>query len=1540
MAGREYLLSLCRRVSRSTVVVALVAVCLAGASVMSWRQAAAERMVNGAAASSTANAVNAGSLISLNGREFTQSDGTQGAVVGEFEGYFDGKTRSFSLQPKGSGEGRSGRLFSRSDPSGEVAQGSGFSFRVVRSALITTGDNPATVTGEVELTNNTSATLYNTRIVFTTFKITNASGADAGNLPGANGFAYFNDGQVAYNNKLSVSREYGDIAASAKSSRVWTFAVNNQPPSFFFAYKVIADLGVATESVAPAAVQVNGSTGTSVTINGRGFSGTPTVELLPSSGSPIAATGVTATATSITATVPAGTAAGIYSVRVTNPGGTAGGAGSSTIKGRLTVTDVPSAQNTLTGSIPGGAFATAGAYLISGNATLASSTPIAPGTVIYVANGATITLDVNGAIAANGGIPGVSATTPAQIVFTSQRSPGAALPGKGVWGGIDARTASTANITMRNVVVEYAGGVSGAAINISGSGRALRFTDGVLRSSGGSGIAAVGGANTNVIGFSRNRVENNGTSATDPALLLSGDTSLGLFDIDSTNAATSVGDASYYYSAANDFSGNQADAVQIGTDTDLASNDFTKSGVLVGQGATPIRIRGNCANPAIVGSASGSPAELAIGPAATIQLAPDLNFQAGDYATNRVGCIAANGYGGAYLGPQAGSTAVNQLISFNKIPGGGNFGAIFFARNALANCILNYVSVQSGGANSACSLGAGEVIADAIGVKVTNSQVNNSASGGLLGTTGATIDSRGTTFSGNTPIIDTVAGGVLGDGNIAGRVSMVSPVAVATDPQGRGIYIVDVTNSFNLIRFINTTRSTATIGGQKIAAGAVRTVVGGGLDGADNISGRAADAGSVTGIAVSTDGGTLYYLDSGGAVLRALNTSNAAKTIGTSANVAPGNVATVVSSGFGSSLNALAVHPTSGEVYVGDATAGVNKIFKVVSGALTAVAGNGAQSKPEDSFSAGLATGIPLLQPRAITFDPQGNLYVADTGHARLVKVDAGGNATLQAQFPPKSDPNATPYNKNPFTTGLTFFNGKLYFANGNTQDIARIDAPGSFSTVSGTIDSACDYSSSNCGDAGPVADAMFNLIGSTGQPPLAGIAADSKGLFVLDQGGISRGRIRYINLSANPTEVAGVTIQSNTIDTIGGTGLGSPFDGGLASSAGFNTPTGVGVDANGNLWITDTLSSKLRFANLTLTNVTNPDGVKGTTIFPGTAAEQFVRLGGIATVNKDVGTGATDGVPVNQAGLDTPQGIAITAQGIFFADTKKGGSSQGSGARRTGLVRFINTTSQTIEFYSSGTTKVSVPPAGIATIAGSATSPLSDANPTDGPNPLAAKFTGPTDVAIHPTSGDIYVADAGNKRIRRIVRSTGVVSTILTGAANDAYTGLSFDSQGRLLAANAGTKTTAALTGNSSILREKSSGLCATTPAGCFDTILAGGTGSLLKNPRDVVEGLDGALYVTNAGLSEFGKGDHKILRIVVTGSTGTASIFAGLDEGYAGDGGPASSSKLNLTADDFNVATVGTAVNVRSCVTITISKNGEIYFTDSQNDAIRRIR
>ncbi|MFN0086818.1 MAG: hypothetical protein ACKVX9_15615 [Blastocatellia bacterium] len=1451
----------------------------------------------------------------------------RGVVVGEFEGYFDSATRRMTVQPRRAREGRSTRdlnPMSRIYPGVEIGPGSGFNFQVVASKFQGTGDFPGTVSGEISIANATATTLYNTRLVFTAFKIGGPGGADAGNVPGASGFAYFNDGLVPLNGKLNISRFYGDIPASGNVKNIWTFATVAQPPSFFFAYRVLADVGVAPESVLPAAVQVNAN-GTSVVINGRGFSN-PTAELMQGANVITAMSVSNATATSFTATVPGSTPAGIYSVRVTNQGATPGGAGSSTMINRLTVTGVPDGAHTLSGDIT--SLADTGPYLIVGSANIPGTLNIKPGTVIYITGGSALTVGSGGNIIANGGVPGIpnsakdgaNPVDPAQIVITSQRSPGGAQPSAGAWGGIVATAASSAEMLLRNTVIEFGGGGATGAVHLTGSGRKLRISDSVVRNSPGPAITALG-AGDSMAGFTRNQIENNGA----PAMAVSANASTGLYDLAGGEipVGTSVGDGGYYFTSANVFTGNQSNAIQIGTDDDAASNDFTRSGVLIGQGV-PFILRGKGSNPAIVGTvAPDAPAELLIGPALQIQIAADTDFQAGDNATKRGG-IAANGYAGNYLGTETVSS--NRFIEFDKTATGGNFGSIFFSRNALASSILSHVRILNGG-NSGV-LGPGTVIVDTIAMKIIYSIITNTTGPGLLTLNGANINTTGSQItSGSGPggpqIIETIAGGLLGDGNRGTEANFITPVVVAADTQGRGIFIVDNPGGISLIRFLNTTAGEVTFGGGvKVPGGTIKTLAGGGLDTGDNVPARVADVGTVTGIGVSPAGDLLYFIDSGIPAIRVINLSTSSRSIA-GVTIAAGNVGAFASNstdgatGFGSSLNGMGIHPTSGDVYVCDATAGKNKVYKLApdhpnpATPAALAAGNGASTRSDDSFSAGPATNIPLLQPRAVTVDSAGGIYVADTGHARVIKV-TGGSASLLRQFPPKADSSATPYNNNPFSSGLALFGGKLYIANGNAQDIARIDSPGNSTSIAGTIGSSCDFASSTCGDGGPASGAAFSMLGSTGNPPLAGICADSKGIYIPDQGSIQRGRVRYLNLSGAPATIAGVPIAAGNIDTIAGTGLAAPFDGGLATSAAFNTPTGVALDPNGNMWISDMLSSKIRFVNLGTTPVE---------IFSGTPSVQAITQGVIVTVNRDVGAGATDSVPAIQAGFDTPQGIFATAQGIFVADSKKG---QAVASRRTGLIRFMNTTSSPVSFYTGAAT-VTVAPGEIKTIAGGG---LSSSDIGNGPTPLAAKFLAPEDIAVHPTTGDLYIADAGNKAVRKIVRATGVVSSlVLPAGTNDQYTGIGFDPQGRLLVANPGAN---------SILREKTPGSGA--GANGFDTILSGAP---LNRPRDVAGGPDGSLYVTNPGDSTpLSAGDFKVLKINTATVPATVTVLTGSTSGYSGDGGPASNAQINNLPDPISIATVGSPVLIRTTVNIIVGPNGAIIFTDSKNNAIRRIR
>ncbi|MGH9842940.1 MAG: IPT/TIG domain-containing protein, partial [Blastocatellia bacterium] len=756
-----------------------------------------------------------------------------------------------------------------------------------------------------------------------------------------------------------------------------------------------------------------------------------------------------------------------------------------------------------------------------------------------------------------------------------------------------------------------------------------------------------------------------------------------------------------------------------------------------------------------------------------------------------------------------------------------------------------------------------------------------------------------TTVGSGSTMIDTVAGG-LGEGNPARQSPFATPSAIARDPQNRGVYVADSIGSGTLIRFINTGSSAVTIAGRAIAPGTVRAIAGGGQEIADNVPALAAELGGVTGLAVSGDGNLVYIASQIDAAVRAVNVSDSSQTVGTQ-TVGAGRIGTLVSN-LGTQLGGVAVKASTGEVFLSDASSGANKVFRITpQGQSSAFAGNGSTStQAEDPFQGGPAVNIPLLQPRAVTIAANGDVLIADTGHGRVIRVDGGGTATLVNQF------TINQTNLNPYPSGIALFGGNAYVANGNQQTIVRVT--GGVARIAGLLDPnstrglgiSCDYSASSCGDGGPASGASFNMLGSTAAPPVAGIAGDASGLYVLDQGASGRGRIRYINLTGGPVNIAGTNVPAGAIETIGGAGLAAPYDGGLATGANFNTPTGVAVDGTGNLWISDTISAKLRYVNRAST---------AATIFSGTPAQQVVPAGGIVTVNKDVGGGPSDGVPVNQAAFESPQGLFITSQGVYIADSKSGPTvPQVISGRDTSLIRFINTTGANVTLFGGSSSPIVVPPGGIMKIAGGSENSVNG----DGNFATNAKFIGASDVVV-TANGTIYVADVGQKAVRKIDGSTGVVSSV-GGLGAKQFTGLGLDAQGRLHVANYDDGT---------VLRENSAG------SGTFSTIA-----TALNKPRDVTVTSDGTAFVTVGLTATGGVNNHQIVQIP---PGGPASVIGGSTAGFAGDGGPISAALFNISPSPLVVASSPTVLLPE---TVGIVANGmEVLFTDSNNNRVRRI-
>jgi uncharacterized protein (TIGR03437 family) len=739
--------------------------------------------------------------------------------------------------------------------------------------------------------------------------------------------------------------------------------------------------------------------------------------------------------------------------------------------------------------------------------------------------------------------------------------------------------------------------------------------------------------------------------------------------------------------------------------------------------------------------------------------------------------------------------------------------------------------------------------------------------------------------------ISTLAGGGFGSNVPARQAPMALPTGAALDPLGRGIYVVDEVNGTSLLRFLNTGTEAATIGGVTIPPGNINLIAGGGSSINDNVPPRDADLAEITGLAIDPSGNMVYLTIPSFSLVRAINVGGQPVTV-LGKTITPGTIATILSPDFGD-FRGIAIHPATRELHF---IAGRIVLKVSASGTQTVVAGGGTPS-------AGLGDGGPATRARLITpiglaFDGLGNLLIADGGDARDVpgnvrRVVATGTISSIAsglEFP----------------TGITTApNGDLYVALGNAQQIARIGAGGIKTIIAGnSTQQVCDMTSMpTCGDGGPALQAGLNIPDSTSNKTLT-IAANAQGIILPD---FRYKRLRFINPTNGGITIAGTAIPAAGINTIAGNGLASPYDGQPATSAELFVPTGVTADQSGNLYISDTGNNRLRFVNRTTAPVT---------LFLTTPFATTVQPGQIVTLNRNAGDAQLDD-RITTALFLAPQGLQATSNGILIVDSQAGAlikvpPSSVTG-RRSGVIRFLNTSSTTVTFFpNGGDAKVDVAPGEIKDIAGV----RPPANPQalgDGQTANRVAFY-PTDIAVD-RNGNLFVADQGNNRIRRIDAQSAVVTTAYGDSLSQTLfspTGIAFDGANRLHIAD---------TRNNRIFRQNAAG-------GSVFTIIADSAKGV-NRPRDLTVDSMGRVFFTNSVSNQVMQLDAP------NNAIGTTFAIAGNGtQGFGGDDGPSPDARLSLPNP-------GTATNdIQVTANIIALANGDLIFTDTGNNRVRRLK
>jgi sugar lactone lactonase YvrE len=305
---------------------------------------------------------------------------------------------------------------------------------------------------------------------------------------------------------------------------------------------------------------------------------------------------------------------------------------------------------------------------------------------------------------------------------------------------------------------------------------------------------------------------------------------------------------------------------------------------------------------------------------------------------------------------------------------------------------------------------------------------------------------------------------------------------------------------------------------------------------------------------------------------------------------------------------------TAGSLYFSDTNN--NAVRKIVSptrlnhDTITTIAGNGTAGFSGDG---GPATSAQLNRPTGTAVDSSGNVYISDTGNNRVRKIALNGTITTLAgsgrctsKDDPGSTPMALPGDGGPATqaslcspTGVAVDqSGNVYIADTNHNAVRIVSNAGIITTFAGY------GKAGSSGDGGKATKATLN------SP--TGVAVDGvKNVYIADTG---NNKVRKVN-------------TSGIISTFAGTGVqGYGGDGGAATSAQMNQPTGLGVDPTGTVYISDTGNQRVRRVAGSTISTYGGNGTKG---FSG------------------------DGGAASSAMLNTPTGaVAADGSAVYFSDT------------------------------------------------------------------------------------------------------------------------------------------------------------------------------------------------------------------------------------------------------------------------------------------------
>jgi hypothetical protein len=620
-----------------------------------------------------------------------------------------------------------------------------------------------------------------------------------------------------------------------------------------------------------------------------------------------------------------------------------------------------------------------------------------------------------------------------------------------------------------------------------------------------------------------------------------------------------------------------------------------------------------------------------------------------------------------------------------------------------------------------------------------------------------------------------------GDNGPATSAMLYVPIGLAVDTSGN-LYIADSYN--NRIREVSA------------ATGDITTVAGNGKGGYSGDAGPAtkAELSSPSGVAVDKSG-DLFIADTYNNVIREVSSQGIINTVAgdhgsggggtsSSSSSAPGgyssgpNVATSMKLHFPQGIYVS----SPGVIDFADTFNNAIREVNVVLGTMVTIAGDHTYG---DSGDGGPAKSAELGQPFAMTLDSAGDIFIADTYNNAIREV-AESNAAAKALGISVGDI-------------VTVAGGDAvgYAGDGGAANASELDDPLSVAVDGSNNIYIADTSNNSVREVNAQTGVITTVAGGTQHQPMynnglsdpADVAMDNSGdLFIAD---------------TDDNEVDEVDLATGQETIVAGDGTaGYTGDGGLATDAELNLPEGLAVDGHGNLFIADSGNNVIREVNLN-------NGIITTIAGSSMTLPNSNLIVGIAGYKGDNGLAAV-------AELNDPIGLALDGGDLFIADS-------GNNVIRE-VVPGTNG-------FQDGI---------IMTYAGEYNNGLGGYGGDHGPA-TSAQLNDPQGIAFDPT-GDLFIADSANNRIREVTKKTGIITTV----AGDG------------------------------------------TAGSVGDTSYTVATSAELNDPIGVV--------VTSGGAVDIADSANNVIRQVNLTNNTITTIAGNGGSGDDGDGGPATDAQLSL--------------------------------------------